>query len=711
MSDNAEANSHAGFDSIDHQPAYIYTPDTSTDDAPERPTKRRRVTKPKQPGIQTHGKPSLLRFEPLLGGLESEESARWRQETFQKCWGFGRLAKQEQSILDESNEDTLAEVSSFVNSSRENWGDERLPACFIVTGPNIASQDLLFRQVSVRLKSDIDGPVVILRSGDAANLKAILKKLIRDATNQRSDDDDMLAELNDRKLLYYDLEILRSFVTAHGSQRVVVAIQDSEGFETNLLVELIILLRSWMDRIPFVLLFGIATSVELFRERLPRSASRSLYGAQVDVEQTNSIIERVFQKAVASSKAYLRLGPALVSMLVERQHHHIPSVQSFIAALKYAYMSHFYGNPLSFLGNTSSNSLEYIGQLQPCHYEAIRMLPSFRRSVVERIEVRDINGARELLEDDAILAQNIKTELHSKDGKILCLLRALHILESATTDGPGGIDLYLTVFGGALKDSDFFRRLLDSLERMTPEDLISLTEKIRAAIKHGNSAMDLDGWAEADQEFLQDIKLIETKVKTLTATAVEKGVPIRSSESIHSKGLRTTVIAQRVQLSYQKSTISEAEKEYQGLVGRLLELFEEYFTLENPQHLFLNEVWLCNSTTPFADVFVPRPRAAIEHALSSPQEYLSGIDQNLPPTQPETAILYQKYLEAPSLINVADLWSSFLETVAGGEAEESDERGPLMQFYRGMADLNLLGMVKQSKKKADHLAKVSWKGL
>jgi origin recognition complex subunit 3 len=32
-------------------------------------------------------------------------------------------------------------------------------------------------------------------------------------------------------------------------------------------------------------------------------------------------------------------------------------------------------------------------------------------------------------------------------------------------------------------------------------------------------------------------------------------------------------------------------------------------------------------------------------------------------------------------------------------------------FYRGLADLKSLGMVKQSKKKADHLAKVAWKGL
>lgn len=65
-----------------------------------------------------------------------------------------------------------------------------MPTGFIVTGPNIASQGLLFEQLSERLKTEVNGPVVTLRSGDAANLKAALKQLIRDATNQRAVNED-----------------------------------------------------------------------------------------------------------------------------------------------------------------------------------------------------------------------------------------------------------------------------------------------------------------------------------------------------------------------------------------------------------------------------------------------------------------------------------------------------------------------------------------
>jgi origin recognition complex subunit 3 len=66
--------------------------------------------------------------------------------------------------------------------------DDKLPSAFIVTGPNISSQSLLFNQLSSKLRSEINGPVITLRSGDATNLKSVLKILIRTATNQLLDE-------------------------------------------------------------------------------------------------------------------------------------------------------------------------------------------------------------------------------------------------------------------------------------------------------------------------------------------------------------------------------------------------------------------------------------------------------------------------------------------------------------------------------------------
>jgi hypothetical protein len=74
---------------------------------------------------------------------------------------------------------------------------ERVPTGFIVTGPNISSQSPLFRQLSSRLRTEINGPAVVLRSSDASNLKAVLKQLIRDSITQslsRGDENGLRAE-------------------------------------------------------------------------------------------------------------------------------------------------------------------------------------------------------------------------------------------------------------------------------------------------------------------------------------------------------------------------------------------------------------------------------------------------------------------------------------------------------------------------------------
>ena len=83
-----------------------------------------------------------------------------------------------------------------------------------------------------------------------------------------------------------------------------------------------------------MLLFGIATSVELFHERLPRAATMLMHGKRFEVEQTSAALARVFKFAVASPEAPLKLGPNLMQILVERQYDHLQSVQAFVASLK-----------------------------------------------------------------------------------------------------------------------------------------------------------------------------------------------------------------------------------------------------------------------------------------------------------------------------------------------------------------------------------------
>ena len=86
-------------------------------------------------------------------------------------------------------------VASFVG---EDHGEEnsKIRAALIVTGPNISSQGLLFEQLAEDLGDTVKGIFVRLRSAEAPNLKATLRKIIRDATQRSSEHTGDDAELS-----------------------------------------------------------------------------------------------------------------------------------------------------------------------------------------------------------------------------------------------------------------------------------------------------------------------------------------------------------------------------------------------------------------------------------------------------------------------------------------------------------------------------------
>jgi origin recognition complex subunit 3 len=179
------------------------------------------------------------------------------------------------------------------------------------------------------------------------------------------------------------------------------------------------------------------------------------------------------------------------------------------------------------------------------------------------------------------------------------------------------------------------------------------------------------------------------------------------------------VVAQKVHLSKQKSQLSKQDAAYTDILRAFSDQLEAYFndTLIDFHDLPFHEIFVYDLKSPHREVFTPRPRHAVERALSSPHDYLDcdccapdkveGDEATLSSTQPATAVLYQLYLESGSLINVSDLWQAF-QAVMNGEKEEGD----LMSlFQRGLAELRYLGLVKSTRKRADHVAKVAWRGL
>ncbi|KAJ5166564.1 uncharacterized protein N7482_005345 [Penicillium canariense] len=684
-------------DRSQNQGVYIYQPAKPGKTPGERPSKRRKVS-----STDNRGKQSIAQcFVPLLNGGESAECVQLRHDTYKKLW-----VEQEykiQAILEDVDAGVLNDVLSFVRENSPETCNGCIPTGLVTVGSNVSSLSRLLSRLNDQLTTCGQGGVVVLESGDAPNLKTSLKNIIRAAITNTEGNDGYQKFLTDRagpRLLGYDLDLLNDYVQRKGTKKLVLALKDSEAFDPGLLMDLLSLLKSWLDRIPFTVLLGISTSVELFEGRLPRACVSLLQGKHFEVQEAGNCVDRIYETLQTSPHGKLWLGRNITSTLLEKTSDYFQTPEAFSRMVKYGYMSHFFANPLAVLLGSPAPATISRGRL--C--EAIRNLPSFRMFCEDLVEAGSPDDVRNLLESDEYLVQEALSNVSAGQQRMQQIFQAVLVIHAClqhtqTAKKTSVSDLSVRALSGELNDSQMVEDMLATVRALDSEKLGLLLESLPKTLP-----ADLG------------IGEIQTDLKTLVGTNAGYA-PLRSEYNINSSVVKTTVVQQRVLLSKGKANLSEQDIEYTRIIDRLFGALHEYFTesLIEPQDLFMHEAFLFDLRNPLKENFTPRPRFALERALANPFDYLiSSTDASgarISARQPPTAILYQLYLESGAMVNVHDLWQAFHAVFESDQGNQCDDRMIMSLFYGALSDLKSFGMVKNSRKKTDHLAKSSWMGL
>lgn len=282
------------------------------------------------------------------------------------------------------------------------------------------------------------------------------------------------------------------------------------------------------------------------------------------------------------------------------------------------------------------------------------------------IERKEYETLRTLLDDDNALGDVVVREIQTCKETLQAFLDAIDVLfwiQSGLTlksKAPWS-EIYILAMCADLAGSAAFEDIMLSVKKLPSDTMETLV--------NGLEAMGLP------------LELVEpmTELGQLTDHREDPEVPLRSAYDVHHETLRTTVVAQKVSLSKNTSTLSAQDSAYTKIVDRIYIILRDYLetSLINPQDLFLNEILIFDSKSQHREVFTPKPRYAIERALGSPHDYLGcdccgGSEDGLSATQPATAILYQLHLESGAVVNTADLWSAFW-TIVGGDGVEDEE--------------------------------------
>ncbi|KAF2164497.1 hypothetical protein M409DRAFT_25374 [Zasmidium cellare ATCC 36951] len=665
---------------MEYEKCYVFKPDDP------QPAKRRRT-------------------EPQ--GLQS--SWNLRKKAYQDTW------KAQQDRIDERlrtiNAATINNIVGFLEDVAVDAPKERIPTGLIIAGPNSALRTSIAAQISSQSNTDRRRSYTQISSSSGSNLKSLLKTIIQKVTSRTvEDDEDELEEQpasrkGGPKLLNYDLELLHLYVQERRIEQVVIAIEDPEACDGGLLSELVELFSYWQDRIPFVLLFNIATSVEFLQQRLSKTAIKHLDGRVFDAAVSADEVEQVFD-SLTTPEASLWIGSNLATMILDRQSDYIQGIESLVQAARYAYMSHFYANAVSIFLSPSLELEDVTAQ----HLEAVRNLPSFRNLARQILDEGDSGRLRDLLDNDEELFDFAKARVQEGKQGLAKILEATEVVRCLQTTLPNATAssqprMYVQAMSGKLAGSPMLRTLLLSLRKAPSDTAIGVVNYLLERNK--------------PEDLTEQISPIATELEALIQNQDDTAQPLRSEEDVKNSTLRTTVIAQKVELSKQKSTLSKQDAAYTTIIRRLSDVLETYLTekLVNPKDLAFHEIFMYDLKSPFREVFTPRPRHAVERALAAPHDYLDcdccgpdqgeGDDVTLASSQPSTAVLYQLYLESGNLINASDLWQAFQAVV--GDAQ--DEQQTMALFQRGLAEMRYLGFVKNTRKRVDHVAKVAWRGL
>lgn len=446
-------------------------------------------------------------FVSLLGGNEPAENVNARWVCYSYAWDFhqSRITK----ILDQANERAVNEIKDFVLQSWDSHPDSRIAAGLVLPGSNIANHFKLFDRMKQVLKSIPNVYVVSLNSKDVANLKTAVSLIVKtitekdengnstnaqkqstpmtsDTIQQQSNTIDEFNEpLTYDKRLRYDLEILADWcksvvrkdnsIKSLNDIRIVVSIDDAHSFDSNILAGLIKQMQSYISQIPFKLILSVATSIDVFQENTKRSCIRMLEGTTINAHLTGCLEEVILDTVLETTNPKsILIGPHTFRNIIRRQRESLESIDSYVSALKYTYMTYFYSNPLSIIPTLhKNNNLVFSNKyLTPSHYAAVRLLPSFQ-TLVETLAETDPSKVRPLIEDDSVLLSFIKQGIdtfNAYKNNLLYGIMVLEALQQFTYTGPEAetsaffttqpthsrIDLYSAALLGEIPRSEWF---------------------------------------------------------------------------------------------------------------------------------------------------------------------------------------------------------------------------------------------------------------
>ncbi|XP_048350672.1 origin recognition complex subunit 3 isoform X2 [Sphaerodactylus townsendi] len=674
-------------------------------------------------------------------GNNDSEDSDLRFNTCQSLWK--RIKSETEQLQEDLNKKLFDNLITFLRQSHVNFKEKKtewayrmksneIPTAALVLGVNVTDHDLTFKSLSEALQEDVTPFVVSLRSKECPDIKHLLQKLMAQLMGCHIDADSSeegvcskaspnrmrctVASLTDwyknitKKKDTDTPSKIQGILSRHWEPPpVVVIFKDMESFTTKVLQDFIMIVSQCIREFPLVLIFGIATSPMITHKLLPHSVSSLLCIELFQSLSCKDHLSTVIDKLLLTSQFPFKLGEKVLQVLKNIFLYHDFSVQNFIKGFQLSLLEHFYSQPLSVLCCDFEESRKRAKFLSHSQCENIRRLPSFRRFVESQASKKQTV----LLTDDANLKEEMQAllqNLHTYHENFFPILRCLHAFTTSLPNYPLGKqirELHCACLERNVWETEDYESAIQLVRMLAKDELMAILKKC-VAIMTSSPAKCLGSCAEKLKEYLGQFKNLEDD-QDETVTSLKE---IQKKTDLYH--LQKTLLEMKESRRLKKLTKFEMLRfEVVDFIDSLVRSY-----LAPPEMQTLYEVMYFSKASALREHLNAAPRIAVHTALNNPYFYLknealendAGCISN---TAPDICIAYKLHLECGRLINLVDWLEAFSTVVIAAADQNSTDKDQVEEiiharFIRAVSELELLGFIKPTKQKTDHVARLTW---
>ncbi|KAJ8732734.1 hypothetical protein PYW07_015333 [Mythimna separata] len=675
-------------------------------------------------------------------------------ETYKQNWNY--IENELQELHQKTYSLLLNDIVNYIKNhgiSESATLEGIIPSATLLTGVSQPDHVSQFASLIDIIRNEVTPHVALVNSQDAPSVKHLVENAVwqlihgQQITDYDGESEGIITQTKKLKKNQCTMKTLKNWYQSMSpmkkkstttKQILVVIFPDFESFNCNVLQDFVMIVSSYVSTMPIVFVFGVATSVSALHKSFPYHVSSKLlikvFHSHASPVYMNQVLEDIF----LTHTSPFHLSGKAFELLTDVFLFYDFSVTGLIQSIKYCMMDHFYGDNLKSLCCDRDKLEEVIMELSADDLESLRQLMSFRPFLEQQDCVTKIS----LFNDDNFFRDALYKKMNRLHDYLYSFYMCLRLLCVFVKDLPKNMlgksvrEIYTKCALECVTDTPAFK---DCMQLLKFQSQMKLVESIKSALKIVNSYLQavspvrplLSSPTKNNinniviNDDLGDNFVKSLKVHLLTFLRqiehANTDTTVSTHDSLETENADENVPGNRYKLKEKllKATrVDRVQSEFEMVRSRFVSYLEDAFSkgLQPAHAQTFHEVLFFSDVSNVRKHIVGSPRGAVHTALSNPVHYLQCSCCQLPSsdsvidTLPDVCLAYKLHRECGKHINLYDWLQAFAAVLRPEEDDEQRHQDPNIQlrFTRAVAELQFLGFIKSSKRKTDHVMRLTW---